>query len=102
MRDPQFFAQLEKDAKGLLNELREGWTADEIASVRADIEYGEWDLAIEQIAGAIVRLNKPLTAKVLAKLDDLARRMNLKGSESVRALHDYAGRLGLEKVVRAR
>jgi hypothetical protein len=97
MRDPQFFAKLEQDTKGLLCELATGWTEDELASVRADIGYGEWGLAIEQVVGAIVRLNKPLTADLLAKIDDLAARMNMTGSQHLRALHARAKRLGIDR-----
>jgi hypothetical protein len=105
MRDPRFFERLEKDERELLQKLREGWSEDEIAAVGADIDFGEWDLAIEQIAGAIVRLNKPLTPDLLTAIDDLAARLNLSGNEQLRALHARARRLGIERgrsVARAR
>jgi hypothetical protein len=97
MRDPDFFARLDHDISTLLRDLTQGWTDDEIASVRADIGYGEWELAIEQVAGGIVRLNKPLTPELLAKIDDLAHRMNMTKSRHLRALHAHANSQGIKR-----
>jgi hypothetical protein len=97
MRDPEFFTRLDHDVRTLLRELTEGWTEEEIASVHSDVEYGEWKLAIEQVAGGIVRLNKPLTPELLAKIDDLAHRMNMTENRYLRALHGRANRLGIKR-----
>jgi hypothetical protein len=97
MRDPEFFARLDHDIRTLLRDLTQGWTEDEINSVRADVGYGEWKLAIEQLAGGIVRLNKPLTPELLAKIDDLAHRMNMTKNGYLRALHVRANRLGIKR-----
>jgi hypothetical protein len=97
MRDPEFFARLDHDIRTLLRDLTQGWTEDEIAAVRADVGYGEWQLAIEQLAGGIVRLNKPLTPELLAKIDDLAHRMNMTKNGYLRALHVRANRLGIKR-----
>jgi hypothetical protein len=96
MRDPEFFAGLDHDIEALLRDLAQGWTEDEIASVRADVGYGEWQLAIEQVAGGIVRLNKPLTPELLATIDDLAHRMNMTKNRYLRALHVRADSLGIK------
>jgi len=97
MRDPQFFAALDRDTKALLRDLAQSWTEEEIASLRGDIECGEWGLAIEHVAGGIVRLNKPLTPDLLAKIDDLARRMNMTKSKYLRALHVRSKGLGIAR-----
>jgi hypothetical protein len=97
MRDPEFFASLDHDIRTLLRDHAQGWTEDEIASVRADVGYGEWNLAIEQLAGGIVRLDKPLTPELLAKIDDLAHRMDMTRNSYLRALHGRADRLGIKR-----
>jgi hypothetical protein len=98
MRDPEFFASLDHNIRTLLRDLTQGWTEDEIAAVRVDVGYGEWKLAIEQLAGGIVRLNKPLTPELLAKIDDLApHRINMTKNRYLRALHSRANRLGIKR-----
>jgi hypothetical protein len=97
MRDPAFFASLDHDIRTLVRDLTQGWTEEEIASVRADVGYGEWKLAIEQLAGGIVRLNKPLTPELLAKIDDLAHRMDMTKNRYLRALHARANKLGIKR-----
>ena len=97
MRSPRFFAALEADTKALLRDLGDGWTAREIESIRGDIEGGEWGLAIEQVAGGIVRLNRPLTSELLARIDDLARCTNMTRSACLRQLHARARRLGVRR-----
>jgi hypothetical protein len=97
MQPPRFFAALEADAKELLRDLADGWTAEEIASIRGDIECGEWGLAVEQVAGGIVRLNRPLTGELLARIDNLARRTNMTTSVYLRQLHARARQLGIRR-----
>jgi len=97
MHSPGYFAALEADTKALLRDLGDGWTAREIESIREDIEGGEWGLAIEQVAGGIVRLNRPLTAELLARIDDLARRTNMTKSAYLFQLHERARQLGIRR-----
>jgi hypothetical protein len=97
MRDPEFFAGLDDDIRTQLRVFAEGWSEDEFASVRADVGYGEWQLALEQVAGGIARLNKPLTPELLAKIDVLAQRMNMTKNRYLRALHVHADRLGIKR-----
>lgn len=96
MPSPRFFAELEADTRALVRDLADGWTADEIASIRGDIDCGEWGLAIEQVAGAIVRLDKPLTGTLLARIDSIARRTKMTGSRYLQALHARANQLGID------
>jgi hypothetical protein len=99
MPDTKFFGTLERDTKALSRELTQGWLQEEIAAIRGDIEYREWGLALEHLAGAIVRLNKPLTPELLARIDDLARRMHMTRSTYWRALHAHARQLGIRAQV---
>jgi hypothetical protein len=92
----RFFAELEADTRALVQDLSDGWAPEEIASIRGDIDGGEWGLAIEQVAGAIVRLDKPLTRTLLAKIDSIARRTKMTRSRYLQTLHVRATQIGID------
>lgn len=98
LSDHEFVFAIERDINALLERLSATWTKDEIASVREDLGYGEWDIAVEQIAGVIVNLKKPLRSDVLLVLSDLEYRLNLQNSELMQALHARAIEIGVEPI----
>lgn len=94
--DYKFVFAIERDVEALLEDLSFSLTKEEIAYVREDLNYGEWDIAVEQIAGVIVNMGKPLTENIFTTLVDLECRLKLQNSKLMQALHIRAVELGVE------
>jgi hypothetical protein len=88
--------QLTRALETLMEDLCRGWSEEEQPQIREFIDNYEFGLALELLAAVMVKHAKSLTIEQLRKIDALAQQMGMSGSEYLRDLHAYAGKLGLK------
>jgi hypothetical protein len=88
----EHFEELERRFEDLLGTLAsQGWTDAELAEIRHFIAVGEYGVALETLAWIFVEEGKRITPDLLAAVERLAGRMELRDSEALRALRVPAG-----------
>ena len=96
MSDREIVLSIERDLTSLVEVNQIHWDQKDLRDVLDNLEYGQWDLALELIAAIIVECKTPINQNSLNAVNNLAFRLNLLQSSYIHDFNVYAKSANLE------